>query len=86
MKEELKRYALGFCLFVFLFVIISGGFHLNPGGAFIAALSGTPLVICAFNRWSGRALQREPAVERASSPADARIPQPEPRRSVSGSG
>ncbi len=86
MKEKLKRYSLGVCLFVFLFVAIGGGFHLNPGGAFVAALSGTPLVICAFNRWSGRGLQREPAVQRALSPADARILQPEPRRSASGSG
>ncbi len=86
MKEKLKRYSLGLCLFVFLFVVIGSGFHLNPGGAFIAALSGTPLVICAFNRWSGRALQRELAVQRALSPADAMVLHPEPRRAVSASG
>ncbi len=86
MKEKLKRYSLGLSLFVFLFVVIGGGFHLNPGGAFIAALSGTPLVICAFNRWSGWALQREPAVERALSRADATILPPEPRRSIAGAG
>ncbi len=86
MKEKLKRYSLGLCLFVFLFVVIGGGFHLNPGGAFVGALSGTPLVICAFNRWSGRTLQREPAVECALSPANARILQPEPRRSVTSAG
>ncbi len=86
MKEKLKRYSLGLCLFVFLFVVIGGGFHLNPGGAFIAALSGTPLVICAFNRWSGRGLQREPALQRVLSAADARILQPEPRHSVTGAG
>ncbi len=79
MKEKLKRYSLGLCLFVFLLVVIGGGFHLNPGGAFSAALSGTPLVVCAFNRWSGRALQREPAVERALSPADMPVLQPAPR-------
>ncbi len=59
MKEKLKRYSLGLCLFVFLFVVIGGGFHLNPSGAFIAALSGTPLVICAFNRWTSAAPKPE---------------------------
>ena len=49
MQERLKRYALVLCLFVFLFVTLGGGFHLNPAGAFVAALSGTPLVIYAFN-------------------------------------
>ena len=39
-----------FCLFVFLFVTIGGGLHMNPGGAFLAAATGTPLVIYAFNR------------------------------------
>jgi hypothetical protein len=51
MRQRLKKYALGCCLFVFLFVIISGGFHLTSGAAMIGALSGTPLVIYAFNRW-----------------------------------
>ena len=51
MQEKLKKYALGFCLFVFLFVIIGGGFRLTSGAALIAALSGTPLMIFAFNRW-----------------------------------
>jgi len=37
---------------VFLFVTIGGGLHMNPGGALLAALSGTPLVIYAFNRKS----------------------------------
>jgi hypothetical protein len=27
MREKLKRYSLGLCLFVFLFVVIGGGFH-----------------------------------------------------------
>lgn len=52
MQERLKSYALVLCLFVFLFVVIGGGFHLNSAGAFLAALTGTPLVIHAFNRWS----------------------------------
>ena len=59
MQERLKKCSLVLCLFVFLFVIIGNGFHLNPGGAFVAALSGTPLVIFAFNRWSSAAVHRD---------------------------
>jgi hypothetical protein len=51
MHERLKNYALVICLFVFLFVSIGNGLHLTPGAAFIGALTGTPLVIFAFNRW-----------------------------------
>jgi peptidoglycan/LPS O-acetylase OafA/YrhL len=50
MHSKVKNYTLVFCLFVFLFVIIGGGLHLNPGGAFLAAATGTPLMIYAFNR------------------------------------
>lgn len=50
MGGRTKHYALGTCLFTFLFVVLGGGLHLNPGGAFLAALSGTPLVIHVFNR------------------------------------
>src|ERR1022692_491630 len=50
MQGSLKNYALVICLFIFLFVIIGGGLHLNPGGAFLAAVTGTPLVIYAFRR------------------------------------
>jgi hypothetical protein len=50
MRGRLKTYALVICLFVFLFVIMGGGLHLNPSGAFLAAVTGTPLVIYAFHR------------------------------------
>ena len=50
MHSKVKNYSLVLCLFVFLFVIIGGGLHLNPCGAFLAAVTGTPLVICAFHR------------------------------------
>ena len=50
MHSKVKNYALVLCLFVFLFVIIGGGLHMNPGGAFLAAATGTPLMIYAFNR------------------------------------
>jgi hypothetical protein len=48
MYNRLKNCALVICLFVFLFVIIGGGLHLAPGGAFLAAVTGTPLAIYAF--------------------------------------
>ena len=52
MHSKVKNYALVCCLFVFLFVTIGGGLHMNPGGAFLAAATGTPLMIYAFNRKS----------------------------------
>ena len=66
----MKQYALGACLFTFLFVIIGGGLHLNPGGAFLAALSGTPLMIHIFNRWLESRVTRNgarPPVRREAS-------------------
>ena len=59
MHKRLKRYALVICLFVFLFVIIGGGLHLNPSGAFLAAMTGTPLVIYAFRRNANGASRHE---------------------------
>ncbi len=34
---KVTRVSLVVCLFLFLFVVIGGGLHLNPGGAFLAA-------------------------------------------------
>lgn len=60
MRAKIKQVALIACLFLFLYVI-GGGLHLNPGGAFLAATTGTPLVIYFFNRqWSPRAVERDP--------------------------
>lgn len=56
MPAKIKQVALIACLFVFLFVVIGGGLHLNPGGALLAAATGTPLVIHFFSR---RCLPRE---------------------------
>ena len=47
---KVKHYSLIACLFLFLFVVLGGGLHLNPGGAFLAAGTGTPLLIYVFNR------------------------------------
>ena len=52
MLTKIKHGSLVVCLFLFLFVVIGGGLHLNPGGAFLAAVTGTPLVIHLFNRLS----------------------------------
>ena len=61
MHGSLKNYALVICLFVFLFVSIGNGLHLTSGAAFVGALSGTPLVIFAFNRWCNTRCRREEA-------------------------
>ena len=50
MRDKLKKYGLGVCLFVFLFVVIGGGFHLTSSAVLIGALSGTPVLIYGFNR------------------------------------
>jgi len=71
MPEMIKNCGLGLCLFVFLFMVIGGGFHLTPGAAFIAAASGTPLVIYAFNR---RRLAQTQAEERRAEPDSEVIP------------
>jgi hypothetical protein len=58
---KVKQWSMIACLFLFLFVVIGGGLHLNPGGAFLAAATGTPLVIYFFNRrWSASAVERDP--------------------------
>ena len=68
MHERLKNYALVICLFVFLFVCIGNGLHLTPGAALMGALSGTPLVIFAFNRWcNGRCRKEEASKEKPVS-------------------
>ena len=72
MHERLKNYALVICLFVFLFVCIGNSLHLSPGAAFIGALSGTPLVIFAFNRWYDARCRREET--RREEPASEIIP------------
>lgn len=56
MPTKIKQVGLIACLFLFLFVVIGGGLHLSPGGAFLAAATGTPLVMHFFNR---RCLRRQ---------------------------
>lgn len=52
MRQKVKEAFLIICLFLFLLIVVGGGLHLNPAGAFMAALSGTPLILHVFNLWS----------------------------------
>ena len=52
MLTKIKQGSLVVCLFLFLFVVVGGGLHLTPGGAFLAAATGTPLLIHVFYRRS----------------------------------
>ncbi len=50
MRIKVKRISLVACLFLFLFVVIGNALHLNSAGAFLAAVTGTPLLIYVFNQ------------------------------------
>ena len=63
MKMKAKRISLVICLFLFLFVVIGNGLHLNPASAFIAAATGTPLLVYLFKQRSG---EGSPKNERAA--------------------
>ena len=52
MRQKVKEALLIVCLFLFLLVVVGAGLHLSPAGAFMAALTGTPLILHAFNLWS----------------------------------
>lgn len=70
MRRKLKTCCLALCLFVFLFVVIGGGLHLGAGGALLGAMSGTPLVIFAYNRWYSMRMEgQEPQKEESARPA-----------------
>lgn len=72
MQATIKQVALIVCLFLFLFVVIGGGLHLSAGGAFLAAATGTPLLIPFFDRRCfPREFERDP-LRTARSPGIAR--------------
>jgi hypothetical protein len=50
MMTKARQASLVVCLFLFLFVVIGSGLHLTPGGALLAAATGTPLVVHFFTR------------------------------------
>ena len=52
MRQKVREVLLIICLFLFLLVVVGGGLHLNPAGAFMAALTGPPLILHVFNLWS----------------------------------
>ena len=61
MLTKIKQGSLVVCLFLFLFVVIGAGLHLNPGGALLAAATGAPLIIHLFNRrWERKAVEHDP--------------------------
>jgi hypothetical protein len=62
-RKQVRQISLVICLFLFLFVVVGGGLHLNPGGAFLAALTGTPLIIQVFNRWSRESSVPDPCTQ-----------------------
>jgi hypothetical protein len=69
---KIKQDSLVVCLFLFLFVVLGSGLHLNPGGALLAAATGAPLVIHVFNRrWLERSVERDPPLT-SRSPGSAR--------------
>jgi len=59
MWSRLKSCSLAACLFVFLFVVVGASLHLKPMGAFLAATSGSFLVIHGVNRWGGAGPNRQ---------------------------
>lgn len=64
MGEKVKDALLVVCLFFFLLVVLGGGLHLNPAGAFLAAITGTPLIIHVFTVWSRSLSGMSPTVRR----------------------
>jgi hypothetical protein len=64
MQHRTKEILLIVCLFLFLFVVVGGGLHLSPSGAFLAAATGTPLFVHAFNVWSRKSCDLAPSANR----------------------
>lgn len=64
MQHRTKETLLVVCLFLFLFLVVGGGLHLSPSGAFLAALTGTPLMVHVFNVWSRRPSEAAPPSNR----------------------
>jgi hypothetical protein len=58
-RPKLKNVSLVSCLFLFLLVVLGGGLRLSPAGALLAAATGTPLIMHAFNRGSRQSITRE---------------------------
>jgi hypothetical protein len=71
-RPKLKKISLVSCLFLFLLVVLGGGLRLSPAGSLLAAATGTPLIVHAFNRWSRQSITRESsAISNAHSSSTA---------------
>lgn len=75
MLAKIKYGSLVVCLFLFLFVVMGGGLHLNPAGAFLAAATGTPLLIHVFNRWTASWVREHLPNPLANFSAQHRVPE-----------
>ena len=83
MLMKIKQASLVVCLFLFLFVVIGGGLHLNPGGALLAAATGTPLAIHVFcRRWAGRTVEPDPALSSRGPYPVSCVVEPDARQSA----
>lgn len=72
-RKQVRQVSLVICLFLFLLVVVGGGLHLNPGGAFLAAVTGTPLIINVFNRRSRESSVQDPCTRSEPSPSLRRL-------------
>ena len=81
MRTKAKRISLVACLFLFLFVVIGNALHLNPAGAFLAAATGTPLLIYFFNQRSATTTTNGKLSRSAACP-DGRNQEPGDRSAV----
>jgi|HubBroStandDraft_3_1064219.scaffolds.fasta_scaffold99638_2 hypothetical protein len=61
MQQRTKEKLLMICLFLFLFVVLGGGLHLSPSGAFLATVTGAPLIVYVFNVWRRRCSEGTPS-------------------------
>ena len=64
MQQRTKETLLVICLFLFLFVVLGGGLHLSSSSAFLAAMTGTPLIVHSFNVWSRKTSELAPSLHR----------------------
>ena len=83
MRRVLKSTFLSISLFLFLLVVVGGGLHLNPAGALLAAATGTPLIIHAFNCWNCGTRGNPRHTLSEDFPSIGGIPQPHPVRTSS---
>lgn len=64
MQRRTKETLLVICLFLFLFVVLGGGLHLSSSGAFLAAMTGAPLIVHSFNVWGRKTSEIAPSSNR----------------------